>query len=73
MFHRLHTQNAKKVKYSFDHLFEIFVSSFENECNPACSSSETIKVDKLLYRDLITFCGLSSDVNPEFHSSPVYI
>lgn len=36
-------------------------------------TSEKIKLDKLIYRYLITFCGLSSDVNPEFHSSPAYI
>lgn len=63
MFHRLHTLNVKRVKYSFDRSFEVFSASFQNEWNRAVSS-ETIKLDKLIRRYLMTFGMLYGDVKP---------
>lgn len=35
-------------------------------------SSETVKLDQLIYRGLITFCGLLSDVNPKTFTLVLY-
>lgn len=63
MFHRLHTLNVKRIKYSFDRSLEVFSVSFKNEWNRAVSS-KTIKLDKLIRRYLMTFGTLCSDVKP---------